>query len=244
MKKKKESGFTLLELIIVIGIIAILSVALVIVLNPAETLKKARDAQRISDLSTLKTAIGLYVTSTSPATLSLDNLIAAANTATICTTNTAGTVGTTGPKIRYSTTGLTPGLTGTLTAGSDSVYTTWTTPGTGIVATSAGNVDGTGWIPINFTSLAGGSPISNLPVDPTNVLAATSPVSTDLAYRYGCQNLSLSTGKPSFVYEINAQLESAADTVTNDMRANDGGDNSAYYETGTSLKLLPTGVGF
>src|ERR1035437_6565486 len=66
MKKNKKGGFTLLELLIVIAIIAILSVALVIVLNPAETLKKARDAQRISDLSTLKTAIGLYMTSVSP----------------------------------------------------------------------------------------------------------------------------------------------------------------------------------
>src|SRR3989344_4392766 len=64
MKKNKKSGFTLLELLIVIAIIAILSVALVIVLNPAETLRKSRDAQRLSDLSTLKTAIGLYLTST------------------------------------------------------------------------------------------------------------------------------------------------------------------------------------
>ncbi len=66
MKKNKSSGFTLLELLIVIAILAILSVALVLVLNPAETLKKARDSQRISDLSTIKTAIGLYMTTVSP----------------------------------------------------------------------------------------------------------------------------------------------------------------------------------
>ena len=41
-----RKGFTLLELLIVIAIIAILSVVLVIVLNPAETLRKSRDAQR------------------------------------------------------------------------------------------------------------------------------------------------------------------------------------------------------
>ncbi|MDO8604632.1 MAG: type II secretion system protein [bacterium] len=58
-------GFTLLELLIVISIIAILSVALVLILNPAETLKKSRDTQRISDLNTIKTALGLYLTSTS-----------------------------------------------------------------------------------------------------------------------------------------------------------------------------------
>ena len=51
--KKPAKGFTLLELLIVIAIIAVLSVILVLVLNPAETLKKSRDTQRMSDLSTL-----------------------------------------------------------------------------------------------------------------------------------------------------------------------------------------------
>ena len=45
----ESSGFTLLELLIVISVLAILSVALIVVLNPAETLKKGRDSQRISD---------------------------------------------------------------------------------------------------------------------------------------------------------------------------------------------------
>ena len=61
----RSSGFTLLELLIVISIIAILSIALVFMLNPAETLKKARDAQRISDLKTVKTALGIMLTASS-----------------------------------------------------------------------------------------------------------------------------------------------------------------------------------
>ena len=60
MKIKK--GFTLLELLIVIGILAILSTTIVLVINPAELLKKARDSQRISDLNTVKTAIAYYIT--------------------------------------------------------------------------------------------------------------------------------------------------------------------------------------
>ena len=60
MKTKK--GFTLLELLIVIGILSILSTTVVLVINPAQLLKKARDSQRISDLSTMKTAIAYYVT--------------------------------------------------------------------------------------------------------------------------------------------------------------------------------------
>ncbi len=62
MKTKK--GFTLLELLIVIGILAILSTTVVLVINPAQLLKKARDSQRISDLNTVKTAIAYYVTET------------------------------------------------------------------------------------------------------------------------------------------------------------------------------------
>ena len=57
-----KKGFTLLELLIVIGILAILSTTIVLVINPAELLAKARDSQRISDLNTLKTAIAFYLT--------------------------------------------------------------------------------------------------------------------------------------------------------------------------------------
>jgi prepilin-type N-terminal cleavage/methylation domain-containing protein len=59
-----KKGFTLLELLIVIGILAILSTTIILVINPAELLKKARDSQRISDLNTVKTAIAYYVTET------------------------------------------------------------------------------------------------------------------------------------------------------------------------------------
>jgi len=62
MKTKK--GFTLLELLIVIGILSILSTTIILVINPAQLLKKARDSQRISDLNTMKTAIAYYITET------------------------------------------------------------------------------------------------------------------------------------------------------------------------------------
>lgn len=60
-----KKGFTLLELLIVIGILAILSTTMIIVINPAEMLRKARDAQRISDLNNLKSAIAYYLTESS-----------------------------------------------------------------------------------------------------------------------------------------------------------------------------------
>ena len=60
-----KKGFTLLELLIVISILAILSTVVVLVLNPAEYLAQARDAQRISDLTTLNSAITFYLANVS-----------------------------------------------------------------------------------------------------------------------------------------------------------------------------------
>lgn len=224
MKKNRSSGFTLLELLIVIAIIAILSVALVIVLNPAETLKKARDSQRISDLSTLKTAIGLYMTNVSPAYLggTGDNNFCKATVLTGTTTTAwSGTA-----RVSYSLPGAT--LTDTTVDGGAVAVRQ--------IATAAGAsaTDGTGWIPVNFNNITGGSPISNIPLDPTNTVTSGSTiVSTDLVYRYGCAISPLS-------YEVDAQLESTAYTVTDNKLASDGGNSTAYYETGTNLSILGT----
>ena len=63
-----KKGFTLIELLIVIAILAILATTVVLVLNPAQILAQARDSQRISDLSSVKSAIALYLaTATSTA---------------------------------------------------------------------------------------------------------------------------------------------------------------------------------
>ena len=226
-RKEGNSGFTLLELLIVIGIIAILSVILIIVINPAETLRKSRDAQRISDLSTLKTALGIYTTSTSTPYLG------GATSNTACKSGAgAGTYGA-GSKVFYSLAGS--GITdATLDGGSGSV------PAAGqATAASSTLTDGTGWIPVNFDSLTSGSPISSLPVDPINTVAAGGTVaSTDLVYRYACNSTSLT-------YEIDATLESSEYTSgANNKLAADGGNNSSYYEVGTNLRLLGAGTDF
>lgn len=56
----KNRGFTLIELLIVIAILAVLAVAVVVVLNPAELLKQARDSNRISDLGSIDKALSIY----------------------------------------------------------------------------------------------------------------------------------------------------------------------------------------
>ena len=58
MQQNKSLGFTLIELLVVISIIGLLSGVVLSALNGARS--KARDTQRISDISELRKAIALY----------------------------------------------------------------------------------------------------------------------------------------------------------------------------------------
>ena len=226
MITNSKKGFTLLELLIVIAIIAILSVVLIVALNPAETLRKTRDSQRISDLSSLKTAVSIYVTTTTDPLL--DNT--AGNT--LC-------VGGTGSDSLWVSV---PTGTETIT---DAIF-----PGTFLAwvqrttNTTASAVDGTGWVPVNLAGITGGSPISNMPLDPTNDLSITTGADTSTAailnngaqmYRYAC-------AVTNVVFETDTRLESTAFGVggTDDKAAKDGGNNANLYEVGTSLSILPS----
>lgn len=66
--KKTQKGFTLLELLIVIAILAVLATVAVLVINPAEYLRQARDSQRVGDLAALKGAIDLVLTNSTSTT--------------------------------------------------------------------------------------------------------------------------------------------------------------------------------
>lgn len=215
-------GFTLLELLIVIAILAVLGAVTIFLLNPAETLKKARDSQRISDLSTIKTALGIYLTSKSSPQLD-------------------GTTGTKNDKCidgggTKSIWMTDPNITDTQASGT---VLTIVKPS----SVSAGALtDGTGWIPVNLDSLTGGSPISTFPFDPVNTVvngASTAAAITNdaLIYRYACKSSPLG-------FEVDTALESSAFTVDDDKRAKDGGNNSNLYEVGTSLTILPSSTDF
>lgn len=229
--KNQKKGFTLLELLIVISIIAALSVILIVVLDPAETLKKSRDVQRISDLASLKTAIGIYTASKSSIYLSSSSGNSGCKTG-----SGSGTYGDSTKKVFYSYPSDSPGASITdssLDGGSSSAPSPNQVSNTNLPLT-----DGTGWLPVDLTSLPSGSPISNLPIDPTNTISDISNInSSDLVYRYACNATSLT-------YEIDARLESVAYTSDDNKHAKDGGNNANLYEVGTNLQILGSGNDF
>ena len=58
--KQNKNGFTLVELLIVVMLIAILAGLLVTVINPQGIQQKARDSQRKADLKKIQAALELY----------------------------------------------------------------------------------------------------------------------------------------------------------------------------------------
>jgi len=193
MQKREEfkidkKGFTLMELLIVIGVLAILATSATLVLNPAELLKQARDSTRISDLSTINNALSLYVIN-----VSSPDMDGTANCGASCFTHISGTAANCGGR----------------NAGTSA-------------STPSRAVNNTGWIPVAFTDIPGGAPLSNLPVDPTN--------STSFFYSYACDN----TNK---TYELDAAFESVKYLTINDYDNKDGGNNSSIYEIGSDPNL-------
>ncbi|TSD01961.1 MAG: Uncharacterized protein Athens071426_601 [Parcubacteria group bacterium Athens0714_26] len=193
----QRKGFTLVELLIVIGILAILATVTVLVLNPAQLFAQARDSQGVSDLGTLNSALAYYLSTAS--TTDLDG------STTDCST-----------RCYVQTTGLTGnGCAGAGTARHGAKTVTIDADRT---------VDSLGWIPVYIGGAVGGSPISVLPVDPTNT--------TTYFYSYACDN----TNK---TYELDANLESARyiQDGSDDKESTDGGNVPTLFELGTDPGL-------
>ncbi len=140
-----RAGFTLIELLVVIAVLAVLAVVVVLALNPAGLLQESRDANRLSDMGTLNTALGLY---------SAD-----------VTSPSFGIASTVYPSIwdvsATSTSGDQCQGSGMLSLPAS--YT-WQCA----ASSSYRSAMGSGWIPVNFSAISAGAPFSQLPVDPIN----------------------------------------------------------------------------
>lgn len=57
----KSAGFTLLEILLVIGIIAVLATVVMVSLDPAKRFQDARDSRRLSDIESILSAVHQYI---------------------------------------------------------------------------------------------------------------------------------------------------------------------------------------
>jgi prepilin-type N-terminal cleavage/methylation domain-containing protein len=203
-------GFTLIELLVVIAIIAILSVVVVLTLNPAALLQQSRDSSRVSDMATLTSAFNLYSTDQSG----------------------SASFSTGSSSVVYVSI---PDPVATTTAGDQCQGLNLITLPTGYTYHCAAsstyrNVNGTGWIPINFSNISSGSPLGALPVDPMNAS------SSRLYYTY------VTNGTQ---FEMTAVMESQKYQAggSNDVISPDGGRLASVYEKGSNLGLEPLDYG-
>ena len=141
-----RKGFTLIELLVVIAVIAILSVVVVLTLNPAEMLRQARDATRLSDMEILAQAISYSRSDTAPPGLGTSSTTYVSLLDALATT-TAGS--------NCSSLGLSSSSNGYAYHCTGSAYSR--------------SVNGNGWVPINFSTLSMGSPLTQLPLDPIDI---------------------------------------------------------------------------
>lgn len=202
-----KKGFTLLELLIVIAILAILAAAAVVVLNPAELLRRARDSERITDIANIRNAMNLYLTTVTSVDLDANNGVGSAGTG--CQGEALPSLFVTTGAVAFAS-GSSDGLGG---AGS-------------LRATSTRGTSGTnGWLPVNFGLTAGGSPLSSLPIDAVS--------DADNAYWYMCSSNSSST----YELGTNMESATYANGGGDDVESTDGGDGSAVYEVGNDAGL-------
>jgi prepilin-type N-terminal cleavage/methylation domain-containing protein len=100
----------------------------------------------------------------------------------------------------------------------------------GIATTTPRLTTGGGWVPINFGSISSGSPLSALPVDPTNATSTTD--TANLYYTYDCDSTAVT-------FELNARMESTYYKLggDGDVVNADGGDAAYLYEVGSDPGL-------
>lgn len=140
---RSQKGFTLLELLITIGILVVLASTAVLVFNPVEYVRQSRDTRRVGDLDTIAKAIDLFtIQRPGVAELGTSTVVYVSLPDTSSTCANLGLPALPSPwQYRCST------------------------------AVNVQKIDGTGWMPVNFAAMTGSVPLATLPIDPINTVA-------------------------------------------------------------------------
>lgn len=134
----KRLGFTLLEILISLGVVAVLATTAVMVLNPAEYFRQARDTRRITDVSGLNLAIAeVAQTGVSLGASTTISISVPDNASAVCASLSLPKLPT-GYQYRC------------------------------VTAANSRKTDGTGWVPVDFSDAPGGGLRDGLPMDPKN----------------------------------------------------------------------------
>ena len=184
-------AFTLIELLIVMGVIGIIASTVIVVLNPLELANRARDGKRFSELRAVNNALNLYEVDEGASFGSTSTVyISAPDTSATCANLTLPA----------------------LSAG-------WSY--NCVTSVNTRKIDGTGWVPVDFSSIRYGPPFTKLPIDPINT------DTNELYYSYVTDG----TG-----WELNSVVQSEKEAS---VASSDGGDSSIKFEVGKNLTLTP-----
>jgi len=201
----------LIELLIVIAIIAVLAVVVVLTLNPAELLRQARDSTRLSDVAAINGALSFYLADQVDGFGSLSGCYVHEGNDGSIAINMADTNGTDD----CQELGFTTALTDTVAVGA-----------------TARDVDGNGWIPLDFTDISSGQPFGILPVDPVNSVDPNPELTVDGNY------YALALDGANSQYKLITNMESTKfSSGPSNVEDTDGGDVSTLYEAGNDLSL-------
>lgn len=137
-KLKPDQGLTIIEILLSIAIIGILSGITVFILSPSELLKQARDSERASDIKVLNQLFTAYITQIGD--LYGDPL-----------------------DVYVSLPDANPDCSSYDLPALPLGYAYHC-----VNETNLRKANGSGWIPVDFTQIPGGSPVPSLPIDPTN----------------------------------------------------------------------------
>ena len=90
IKKNKKKGFTLIEILVVIGIIAVLAAIVLVAVNPARQFKLARDTQRTSNVAAILNALGQNISEHKGSLTCNGAVVTLPNTSTVIRKDTTG----------------------------------------------------------------------------------------------------------------------------------------------------------